>query len=143
MESRFSKWFYSVKKGILNRHLPTMGRQNKVKKGPQPLFAQNAMVPLCITGFLPFMAHHNISLRFRAGARRVNNFSFSRISISTCKKNRRSAADSILMTFPIASLNCYTPKFSGLPQKLTWSGVNSLSSRSSQSQVMPNFVACF
>ena len=32
------------------------------------------------------------------------------------------AADSILMplTFPIASLNRYTPNFSGVPQKLTW-----------------------
>ena len=34
----------------------------------------------------------------------------------------RPAADSILMppTFPIASLNRYTPNFSGVPQKLTW-----------------------
>ena len=34
----------------------------------------------------------------------------------------RPTADSILMppTFPIASLNRYTPNFSGVPQKLTW-----------------------
>ena len=34
----------------------------------------------------------------------------------------RPAADSILIppTFPIASLNQYTPNFSGVPQKLTW-----------------------
>ena len=34
----------------------------------------------------------------------------------------RPAADSILMptTFPIASLNRYTPNFSGVTQKLTW-----------------------
>ena len=49
-----------------HRHLPTSGRQNTVKKGPQPLFAQNVFVPLCIPAFSPFMAHHNISLRFRA-----------------------------------------------------------------------------
>ena len=38
------------------------------------------------------------------------------------KKVRRPAADSILMppTFHIASLNRYTPNFSGVPQKLTW-----------------------
>ena len=38
------------------------------------------------------------------------------------EKVRRPAADSILMpaTFPIARLNRYTPKFSGVPQKLTW-----------------------
>ena len=60
----------------------TWGRQNTVNKGPQPLFAQKALVPLCITGFSPFMAHHNISLRFRVGARREENFHFSLISIS-------------------------------------------------------------
>ena len=38
------------------------------------------------------------------------------------KKIRWAAADSILtpLTFPIASLNRYNPKFSGIPQKLTW-----------------------
>ena len=49
------------------RHLPTSGRQNMVKKGPQPLFTQKAFVPLCITRFSPFMAYPNISLRFRVG----------------------------------------------------------------------------
>ena len=38
------------------------------------------------------------------------------------KKKYRALAPTILMsqTFPIASLNCYTPNFSGVPQKLTW-----------------------
>ena len=61
---------------------PTSGRQNTVKKGSQPLFAQKAFVPLCITAFSPFMAHHNISLRFWAGGRRVKKFSFSQICVS-------------------------------------------------------------
>ena len=94
------------------RHLPTSGRQNTVKKGPQPLFTQKAFVPLCIPVFSPIMAHHNISLRFRAVGLRVKKFQVF------C----RPAADSILMppTFHIASLNRYNPKFSGIPQKLTW-----------------------
>ena len=64
------------------RHLPTAGRQNTVQNGPQPLFVQKAFFPLCIPAFSPFMAHHNISLRFRDGGRRVKKFHFSRISIA-------------------------------------------------------------
>ena len=47
---------------------------------------------------------------------------FYEFSFRFGKKNRRPAADSILMppTFPIARLNRYTPNFSGVTQKLTW-----------------------
>ena len=103
-------------------HLPTSGRQNTVKKGPQPLFVPKAFFPLCIPAFPAFMAHHNISLRIWAGGRRVKKNSFHEFPLSLAKKNRRPAADSILMlpTFPIARLNRYAPDFSGLTQKLTW-----------------------
>ena len=82
-----------------------------------------SFVPLCITAFSPFMAHHNISLRFRAGGQRVKNFSFfHEFACPHANYFCQAAADSILMppTFPIASLNRYTPNFSGVPQKLTW-----------------------
>ena len=54
-------------------------------------------------------------------------------------KKQSPVLKSLLMplTFHIASLNRYTPKFSGVPQK--WPGINSLASRSSQSEVMPIF----
>ena len=68
----------------LYRHSPTSGRQNTVKKDPQPLLGQKEFVPLRIMAFSPFMAHHNISLRFRAGGQRVKNFRFSRICMSAC-----------------------------------------------------------
>ena len=54
---------------LATRVLPassTSGRQNTVKKGPQPVFVRKAFVPLCVPAFSPFVAHHNISLRFRA-----------------------------------------------------------------------------
>ena len=56
------------------------------------------------------------------GRGRVKNFRFSLISLSVRKKKLRARVCSILMppTFHIASLNRYTPKFSKLPQKLTW-----------------------
>ena len=80
-------------------------------------------VPLCIPAFSPFMAHHIISLHFRAGWRpKRKNFHFSRSCMSARRFFFRPATVSILMplTFTIASLNQYTPKFSGVPQKLTW-----------------------
>ena len=69
----------------------------------------------------------------------LKNSSFSWICFAASDFFCRPAADSILMppTFPIARLNRYTPNFSGIPQ--TWPGVNSLASRSSQSEVMPIF----
>ena len=46
----------------------------------------------------------------------------TKFQFNLVKKICRPAADSILMppTFPIASLNRYTPNFSGVLQKLTW-----------------------
>ena len=64
---------------------------------------------------------------------------FHEFPLPFAKRIRRPAADSILipLTFSIASLNRYTPKFSGVPQKLT--GCQQITSRSSQSELMPIF----
>ena len=60
---------------------------------------------------------HNISHRFRVTDRRVKNFRFWLISLSVRKKKFRARLRPILMppTFHVASLNLYTPKFSGVP----------------------------
>jgi len=60
--------------------------------------------------------------KFSGTERFTKNFPFHEFSCRFDKKNRRPAADSILMppTFHIARLNRYTPNFSGVPQKLTW-----------------------
>ena len=80
---------------------------------------QGICCPICGHHFTHW-THPDISLPFRAGGRRVKNFRFSRICMSA--REFLPVADSILMppTFPIASLNRYTPDFSGVPQKLTW-----------------------
>ena len=100
-------------------YLPFLDRQ----KGPTATFRPKGLCPLFITAFSPFMAHHNISLLFRAGGRRVKNSVFHEFVFHFVRKNCRPAAASILMppTFHIATLNHYTPKFSGVAQKLTGS----------------------
>ena len=44
------------------RHLPTSGRQNTVKKAPQPLFAQKVFAPLCIYPAFHLLCTITISL---------------------------------------------------------------------------------
>ena len=65
------------------RHLPTSGRQNKVKTAPQPLIVclQGICCPICEHHFTHW-THPDISFRFRAGGRRLKNFHFSRNSIA-------------------------------------------------------------
>ena len=60
------------------------------------------------------------NFRVRSNLQKISLF--HEFSCRFGKKNRRPAADSILMppTFHIARLNRYTPNFSGVPQKLTW-----------------------
>ena len=67
------------------------------------------------------MTHHNIPLRFQVRGRRVKKFHFS-ICMSACNFIGGLLRPQFWMppTFHIASLNCYTPKFSGVPQKLIW-----------------------
>ena len=92
----------------------TFGRQNTVKS-PQPLFAQKAFFPLCITGFSPFMAHYNISLRSWVEGRRVKNSVFHEFQFPLAKK-----FVSLLQT----KFWCHRPSqylvWTVIPQKLTW-----------------------
>ena len=92
------------------------------QNSPAVSFCQQGIsCPICKDHFTRW-THPDISLRFRAGGQRVKNFRFSRICVAARDFFCRPAADSILIppTFPIASLNRYTPNFSGVPQKLTW-----------------------
>ena len=52
--------------------------------------------------------------------RRVKKNQFSPISVAAPKKLPTASSISMPPTFHIASLNCYTPKFLGGAQKLTW-----------------------
>ena len=99
------------------RHLPTLGRQITVKKGRSHFSSKRRLFP-----YIPFMAYHNISVCFRAGGRRVKISIFHEFPFCFGKKLCRPAADSILLppNFHMASLNRYTPNFSGVTQKLTW-----------------------
>ena len=130
----FSKWFKSVRNRFLSismaynmiscrkvaenteilkiAEFASSGRQNTVKKGPQPLFVQKACVPLFTFYGPPQYLSSFSSLRPKT---RVKKSHFSRIFIATWKFFCRPAVDFILMppTFHIASLKRYTPKFSG------------------------------
>ena len=94
---------------------PNFGQAKHGQNGPAATDCQQCICcPICGHHFTHW-THPDISLRFRAGGRRLKNFRFSRNSIAARVFFCRPAADSILMplTFPIASLNRYTPKFSG------------------------------
>ena len=92
------------------------------QNGPAATFCQPGICCPIYKHHFTRSTHPDSSLRFRAGGQRVKKFSFSRICVSARDFFCRPAADSILMppTFPIASLNRYTPNFSGVPQKLAW-----------------------
>ena len=120
---------------------PNFGQAKHGQNGPAATDCQQCICyPICGHHFT-HRTHTDISFRFRPGGRRVKKTVFQEFACRFGKIIRRPAADSILMppTFHLARLNRYTPNFSGVPQKLT--GVNSLASRSSQSEVMPIFVA--
>ena len=77
-----------------------------------------------IADFITYVTwtHHNISLRFRVTAQRVNNFRFCHWYLClAAKKNWRPIARSISLplTFHIAILNRFTPNQSKVTQKLT------------------------
>ena len=94
---------------------PNFGQAKHGQNGPAATDCQQCICcPICGHHFTHW-THPDISLRFRAGGRRLKNFRFSRNSIAARDFFCRHAADSILkpLTFPIATLNCYTPKFSG------------------------------
>ena len=101
---------------------PNFGQAKHGQNGPAAADCQQCICcPICGHHFT-HRTHTDISFRFRPGGRRLKNSIFHEFSCRFGKKNRRPAADSILMppTFHIARLNRYTPNFSGVPQKLTW-----------------------
>ena len=100
-------------------------------------FSAKGVCSLMYNGLITINGPSKYLSSFSSWSPKRKKFHFSRIS--TCKKIRRPAADSILMppTCNISILNRYTPKFSGVNQKLTWCQLNSFVSRSSQSEVMP------
>ena len=115
-------WSYLTLEGPGRQTSPNFGQAKHGQNGPAATFCQQGICcPICKHHFTRW-THPDISLRLRAGGRRVKKFSFSRICVSARDFFCRPAADSILMppTFPIASLNRYILNFSGVPQKLTW-----------------------
>ena len=103
-------------------HSPNFGRPKQGQKFVVPTFHIHFLNPECVT--IPWvLAPKNFPIenfRVRSDLQKISLF--HEFSCRFDKKNRRPAADSILMppTFPIARLNRYTPNFSGVPQKLTW-----------------------
>ena len=98
------------------RHLPTSGRQNKVKKILPPFqrYSESWVQKDSVSTCLKKISVENFWVW--SDLRKISVFN------EFAKKIRWPAADSILMppTFPIANLNRYTPQFSGEPHKLTW-----------------------
>ena len=105
------------------RYAPNFGQAKHGQNGPAATVCQQCICcPICGHHFTHW-THPDISLRFRSGGRRLKKFRFfTNFHGHLQKKICRPAADSLLMlpTFHIASLNRYTPKFSGVTQKLTW-----------------------
>ena len=87
-----------------------------------PTFHIHFLNPECVT--IPWVLAPKKfpieNFRVRSDLQKISLF--HEFSCRFDNKNRRPAADSILMppTFHIARLNRYTPNFSGVPQKLTW-----------------------
>ena len=101
---------------------PNFGQAKHGQNGPAATFCQQGICcPVCKHHFTRW-THPDISLRFWAGGQRVKISVFHEFALPYPTFFCRPAADSILIppTFPIASLNRYTPNFSGVPQKLTW-----------------------
>ena len=100
---------------------PNFGQAKHGQNGPAATFCQQGICcPVCKHHFTCW-THPDISLCFRAGGRTLKIFRSSQICFATRDFFCRPSADSILMppTFPIASLNRYTPNFSGVPLELT------------------------
>ena len=101
---------------------PNFGQAKQGQKFVVPTFHIHFLNPECVT--IPWvLAPKNFPIenfRVRSDLQKISLF--HEFSCRFGKKNRRPAADSILMppTFHIARLNRYTPNFSGVPQKLTW-----------------------
>ena len=100
-------------------HSPNFGRAKQGQKFVVPTFHIHFLNPECVT--IPWvLAPKNFPIenfRVRSDLQKISLF--HEFSCPLGKKNRRPAADSILMpqTFHQAGLNRYTPKFPGIAQK--------------------------
>ena len=103
-------------------HSPNFGRPKQGQTFVVPTFHIHFLNPECVT--IPWVLAPKKfpieNFQVRSDLQKISLF--HEFSCPLGKKNRRPAADSILMppTFHIARLNRYTPNFSGVPQKLTW-----------------------
>ena len=101
---------------------PNFGQAKQGQKFVVPTFHIHFLNPECVR--IPWvLAPKNFPIenfRVRSDLQKISLFHEipSPLAFFFC----RPAADSILMppTFHRARLNCYTPNFSGVPQKLTW-----------------------
>ena len=99
--------------------------KTRSKKPRSQFFAQKASVPLCNPAFPLLNIICTITIPFFLFELQTKEQKSSIFHEFPCRFGKIvcwPAAVSILMppTFPIASLNRYTPNFSGVPQKLTW-----------------------
>ena len=103
-------------------HSPNFGRPKQGQKFVVPTFHIHILNPECVR--IPWvLAPKNFPVQnFRVRSVLQKSSIFHWFLLPPPKKKYRARVPTILMpqTFPIASLNRYTPNFSGVPQKLTW-----------------------
>ena len=102
-------------------HSPNFGRPKQGQKFVVPTFHIHILNPECVR--IPWvLAPKNFPVQnFRVRSVLQKSSIFHWFLLPPPKKKYRARVPTILMpqTFPIASLNRYTPNFSGVPQKLT------------------------
>ena len=102
-------------------HSPNFGRPKHCQKFVVPTFHIHFLNPECVR--IPWvLAPKNFPVQnFRVRSVLQKSSIFHWFLLPPPKKKYRARVPTILMpqTFPIASLNRYTPNFSGVPQKLT------------------------
>ena len=103
-------------------HSSNFGRPKQGQKFVVPTFHTHFLNPECVR--IPWvLAPKNFPVQnFRVRSVLQKSSIFHWFLLPPPKKKCRARVPTILMpeTFPIASLNRYTPNFSGVTQKLTW-----------------------
>ena len=103
-------------------HSPNFGRPKQGQKFVVPTFHIHFLNPECVR--IPWvLAPKNFPIEnFRVRSILQKSSIFHWFLLPPPKKKYRARVPTILMpeTFPIASLNRYTPNFTRVPQKLTW-----------------------
>ena len=92
---------------------PNLGQAKQGQKGPAATFCPKCVCSPMYTSLFTF---YGPSQCLWAEGRRVKDFSFSRICMSACSIFLSACFDAT--DLPLASLNRYIPKFSGVPQKM-------------------------